>query len=74
MNDQCCYYNSFQFAVVKTASSHDAAMAKTLCSGLKDGEFVVFDKAYVDFAHLFELFQRGILWISRAKTIWSTAQ
>ena len=57
-----------RFAVVKTASSHDAAMAKTLCSGLKDGEFVVFDKAYVDFAHLFELFQRGILWISRAKT------
>jgi ABC-type Zn2+ transport system substrate-binding protein/surface adhesin len=56
-----------RFAVVKNAKSHDAVMAKTLCSGLKDGEFVVFDKAYVDFAHLFELMQRGILWISRAK-------
>lgn len=57
-----------RFAVVKSANSHDAVMAKTLCSGLKDGEFVIFDKAYVDFAHLFELMQRGILWISRAKT------
>jgi len=57
-----------RFAVVKNAKSHDAVMAKTLCSGLKDGEFVIFDKAYVDFAHLFELMQRGILWISRAKT------
>jgi hypothetical protein len=57
-----------RFAVVKNAKSHDAVMAKTLCSGLKDGEFVVFDKAYVDFSHLFELMQRGILWISRAKT------
>lgn len=57
-----------RFAVVKSAKSHDAVMAKTLCNGLKDGEFVVFDKAYVDFAHLFELMQRGILWISRAKT------
>ena len=57
-----------RFAVVKSAKSHDAVMAKTLCSGLRDGEFVVFDKAYVDFAHLLELMQRGILWISRAKT------
>lgn len=57
-----------RFAVVKSANSHDAVVAKTLCSGLKDGEFVIFDKAYVDFAHLFELMQRGILWISRAKT------
>lgn len=57
-----------RFAVVKNAKSHDAVMAKTLCSGLKDGEFVVFDKAYVDFSHLFELMQRGILWISRSKT------
>jgi hypothetical protein len=50
-----------RFAVVKSAKSNDAVMAKTLCSGLRDGE-------YVDFAHLFELMQRGILWITRAKT------
>jgi hypothetical protein len=56
-----------KFAVVKGAGSHDAVEAKTLCRGLQDGEFVIFDKAYVDFAHLFELMQRGILWVTRAK-------
>jgi hypothetical protein len=54
--------------VVKGARSHDAVVARTLCSGLRDGEFVVFDKAYVDFGHLFQLMQRGVLWITRAKT------
>lgn len=57
-----------RFAVIKGARSHDAVMAKTLCSGLRDGEFVIFDKAYVDFQHLFELMNRGILWVTRAKT------
>ncbi len=57
-----------RFAVIKSAKSHDAVVAKTLCSSLRDGEFVIFDKAYVDFVHLFELMQRGVLWISRAKT------
>jgi hypothetical protein len=57
-----------RFAVVKGARSHDAVVARTLCSGLRDGEFVVFDKAYVDFGHLFQLMQRGVLWITRAKT------
>ena len=57
-----------RFAVVRGAGSHDAVVAKTLCNGLRDGEFVIFDKAYVDFAHLFELMQRGILWVTRAKT------
>jgi IS5 family transposase len=57
-----------RFAVVGTAACHDSRMARPLCSGLQDGEFVIFDKAYVDFEHLFELLQRGILWVSRAKT------
>jgi hypothetical protein len=57
-----------RFAIVKSASSHDAVMARTLCSGLREGEIVVFDKAYVDFLHLFDLNQRGVLWITRAKT------
>lgn len=57
-----------RFAIIKSAHCHDAVMAKVLCSGLRDGEFVIFDKAYVDFAHLFELMGRGILWISRAKS------
>ena len=28
---------------------------------------MVFDKAYVNFAHLFELSQRGVFWVSRPK-------
>lgn len=57
-----------RFAVVKSAKSSDAVIARVLCNPLKDGEIVIFDKAYVDFKHLFELMQRGVFWITRAKT------
>ncbi len=57
-----------RFAVIKTAKSSDAVMARILCNPLRDGEIVVFDKAYVHFQHLFELMQRGVLWITRAKS------
>jgi len=57
-----------RFAIVKSAKSHDAVMARVLCNQLRDGEIVIFDKAYIDFKHLFQLMQRGILWVSRAKT------
>lgn len=57
-----------RFAVIKTAKSSDAVMARVLCKSLRDGEICVFDKAYVDFKHLYELRQRGISWVTRAKT------
>lgn len=57
-----------RFAVVGSAKSHDAIKGRILCSHLKDGEIVIFDKAYVDFVHLFELTIRGVLWVTRAKT------
>ena len=57
-----------RFAVVDSAKSHDAVKGRILCNQLKDGEIVIFDKAYVDFKHLFELMERGILWVTRAKT------
>lgn len=57
-----------RFAVVGSAKSHDAVKGRILCNHLKDGEIVIFDKAYVDFVHLFELMKRGILWVTRAKT------
>jgi hypothetical protein len=57
-----------RFAVVGSAKSHDTVKGRILCNQLKDGEIVIFDKAYVDFKHLFELMQRGILWVTRAKT------
>lgn len=57
-----------RFAVVKTANSHDSVVGRRLCNQLREGEIVVFDKAYVDFKHLYELMQNGILWVTRAKT------
>lgn len=56
-----------QYVIVKSANSHDSSEAKELCSDLKDGEIVVFDKAYVDFFHLRELDKRGVFWVTRAK-------
>ena len=55
------------FAIVKKASTHDSTEAYSLCSNLKDGEIVVFDKAYVDFEHLYQLHSRGVFWVTRAK-------
>ncbi len=56
------------FAVVKAANSHDATEARIVCAGIKSGEIVVFDKAYVDFAHMNQLNDRGVFWVSRAKS------
>lgn len=56
-----------RFAIVKSANSHDSKEARGVCAGIGAGEIVVFDKAYVDFKHLFELSQRAVFWVSRAK-------
>jgi hypothetical protein len=56
-----------KFAVVKPAKHSDPAVAYEVCSGLKAGEIVIFDKAYIDFVHLFRLNERGVFWVSRAK-------
>lgn len=55
------------FILVKTAGTHDAAEAQSVCAGVNDGEIVIFDKAYVDFKHLYQLLLRGVFWITRAK-------
>jgi hypothetical protein len=57
-----------RFAVVKSAKPHDSVVARVLCNTLRAGEIVIFDKAYVDFKHLFELTKRGVVWVTRAKT------
>lgn len=56
-----------RFAIVDTAKHHDNKRAREVCAGVKDGEIVLFDKAYVDFGHLFDLFKRGVCWVTRAK-------
>jgi hypothetical protein len=55
------------FAIVDTAGQHDNKRAREVCAGIAPGEIVVFDKAYVDFAHLAELDARGVQWVTRAK-------
>lgn len=56
-----------RFAIIDTAKDHDNKRAQEVCAGIKAGEIVIFDKAYVDFAHLFALLKRGIYWVTRAK-------
>jgi len=55
------------FAIVDTAAHHDGKRARELCAGLLAGEIAVFDKAYVDFMHLWDLTVRGVFWVTRAK-------
>jgi hypothetical protein len=55
------------FALIDTARDNDAGRAREVCASLRAGEIVLFDKAYVDFAHLYELDQRGVWWVTRAK-------
>jgi hypothetical protein len=54
-------------AIIDTAKDHDNRRARQVCAGLESGEIVVFDKAYVDFAHLLELTLREVWWVTRAK-------
>lgn len=56
-----------RFALIDTARDNDAKRARELCAGIRAGEIVLFDKAYVDFVHLYDLNERGVWWVSRAK-------
>ena len=56
-----------RFAIIDTAKENDAKRAREVCAGLKEGEIVLFDKAYVDFEHLFDLSSRGAYFVTRAK-------
>ena len=57
-----------RFAIVDTARHADAKRAREVCAGIKAGEIVIFDKAYVDYAHLADLARRDVFWVSRAKS------
>ena len=56
-----------RFALIDTARDNDAKRAREVCAGIREGEIVLFDKAYVDFVHLHDLNQRGVFWVTRAK-------
>ena len=55
------------FAIVDTAKHNDNKRAREMCSDIGAGEIVLFDKAYVDFLHLFDLDARNVFWVTRAK-------
>ena len=56
-----------EFVLVKSASTNDLVQSYEVCAGLKAGEIVIFDKAYVGYEHLYSLTGRGVFWVTRAK-------
>ena len=56
-----------RFAIIDTARENDIKRARELCAAIRRREIVLFDKAYVDYEHLFDLDERGVFWVTRAK-------
>jgi hypothetical protein len=56
------------FVIIGPGAEHDNVRAPALCAALREGEVVLFDKAYVHFKHLFELAGRGVFFVTREKT------
>lgn len=56
-----------RFAIIDLAPHHDNTRAAQMCAQLKAGEIVIFDKAFLAFAHLWSLTERGVFWVTRAK-------
>jgi hypothetical protein len=56
-----------RFAIIDLEPHHENTRAPELCAGLRSGEIAIFDKAYVGLVHLWQLTQRGVFWVTRAK-------
>ena len=56
-----------RFAIVDLAPHHDNTRAAQMCAELKAGEIAIFDRAFLGFANLWNLTQRGVFWVTRAK-------
>jgi Transposase DDE domain len=56
-----------RFVLVESAKAADSIRAAELCAGVKPGEIVIFDRAYVDFIHLGVLNGDGVFWVTRSK-------
>jgi len=52
---------------VWTCTAADSIRAVEVCAGVKAGEIVIFDRAYVDFVHLCALNEDGVFWVTRSK-------
>jgi hypothetical protein len=55
------------FVVVDTAREHDVVRVRQLCHGLQAGEIMLCDKGYHLLAHFWELEQRGVFFVTRAR-------
>jgi len=53
--------------VIDAAKGHDNTKARELCARIQAGEITVFDMAYIDYKHLYDLDERGVFWVSRVK-------
>jgi hypothetical protein len=56
-----------RFVLVESAKAADSIRAAEVCSGVKPGEIIIFDRAYVDFIHLGVLNEDGVFWVTRSK-------
>jgi hypothetical protein len=56
-----------RMVIVDAAKPHDNVYARALCAGVKPGEIVIGDRAYLELEHLLELSQRGVYWVVREK-------
>ena len=56
-----------RFVLVESAKAADSIRAAEVCAGVKSGEIVIFDRAYVDFMHLGVLNTDGVFWVTRSK-------
>jgi hypothetical protein len=55
------------FVVVGAARESELARVRALCAGLRAGEIVLFDRGYHWLAHFWELTERGVFFVTRAK-------
>jgi Transposase DDE domain/Domain of unknown function (DUF4372) len=56
-----------RFVLVESAKAADSIRAAQVCAGVKPGEIVIFDRAYVDFVHRGVLNDEGVFWVTRSK-------
>jgi hypothetical protein len=56
-----------RFVLIESAKAADSIRAAEVCAGVKPGEIVIFDRAYVDFVHLGVLNEDGVFWVTRSK-------
>ena len=53
--------------VTDSANHHDGSYMSELCGNMKPGDIAVMDRAYVDYAQLNTLTEKGVFWVTRSK-------